>query len=434
MISCTLFKLYVVIDKMSAYILVILSALVLIYGQNIPLAPIAAAPNIVPTYLPNGLTERVGNFSIELLYHTSKKQQGTNLILSPITVWTVLAVIAEGASGDTAAQINTAIRISNRNKNFTQQGFKDIYQWLNVNTNTVELAKVNAIFIEQTRLLLKDFKELAEDVYKTKVLSLDFKDNQKAAEAINQGVSQFTRGRITHLVEPSNLDETSLFVISSLYFKGRWTVPFNKTSTVRMPFLNSNGQKTGEVNMMYNRYNYPFANIKELQARVIEIPYGVENRLSMLIMLPNPNVSLENMFYNFASVPLDTVFKELRLSKEDYSEEEVDLFLPRFKINTDLDMSNILRFDMGIYNLFDDTLARLPKLARTPMFVKKIIHKAEIEVTEDGTTASGVTAAEFSNRIGIVQFVANRPFCYMIIEKVTNSIVFGGLYVQPSIY
>lgn len=420
--------------KMSALILVCLSGLVLIYGQTIPSVPTTEAPDIEPTNLHNGLTERIGNFSIELLYHTSKQQQKTNLILSPITVWTVLAVISEGASGATAGQINNALRISSRHKNSTRHGFQEIYQWLQVNTSTIQLAKVNAIFLDLRRLLLKDFQETAEEVYKTKAFALDYSEPQKAADAINEGVSRFTRGRITHLVDAGGLDITSMFVISSLYFKGQWTVPFNTTSTAKMPFLDSNGQKIGEVNMMYNRYNYPFANIKELQARVIEVPYGLENRLSMLIMLPNPGVSLENMFFNFAKVPLDTVFKELRLSKVEYSEEEVDLFLPRFKIESDLDLTNVLKNSMGIVDLFDAIQARLPYLARTPTFVKKVIHKAEIEVTEDGTTASGVTAAEFSNRIGIVQFMANRPFCYMIIEKVTNSIVFGGLYEQPSLY
>lgn len=418
---------------MNAIILVVLCAFVFVYGQNIPQYLSTEAPDIVSTHLHSGLTERIGNFSIELLYHTSKQQQ-TNLILSPVTVWTVLAVITEGAAGATANQINNALRISPRHVNATRRHFSEIYQWLQVNTSTVQLAKINAIFLDEQRLLLKGFQDIADSVYKTNVLPLDFSQAQKAADAINQGVAHFTRGRITNLVDSSNLDQTSLFVISSLYFKGQWKVPFNRSSTVPMAFLDSRGQQIGQVNMMYNRYNYPFANIKELQAKVIEIPYGKENRLSMLIMLPNPGVSLENMFFNFAHVPLDTVFSELLLSKEEYSEEEVDLFLPRFKIESELDISNILKTSMGIQDLFDERQARLPYMAQTPLFVKRVIHKAEIEVTEEGTIAAGVTAAEFSNRIGIVQFVANRPFCYMIIEKITNSIVFGGLYVQPSLF
>lgn len=389
----------------------------------------------LPNGLHNGLTERIGNFSIELLYHTSKSQtNGKNLILSPITVWTVLAVISEGATGETAKQINNVLRVTTKGRNATRLGFQNIYEWLQVNTSTVELAKVNAAFVRQERLLLPDFKEKAETIYKTNIMPLDFNDGEKTAKTINQKVSDATRGRIPKLVEGNDFSDTQMILTSALYFKGQWTIPFNASSTTKLPFFSSNGTKIGEVNMMYSRNTFPFALIKDLQARVIELPYGKENRLSMLIMLPNPGVSLENMFLNFATVPLDTVFSELRVAKEEFGDDEVDCFIPRFKIESSLDMTEILKNKLNIVDLFDETKARLPNIARTPLYVSKVVHKAEIEVTEEGTTASAVTAAEFSNRIGAVQFVANRAFCFMIVEKITNSIVFGGVYETPSLY
>ena len=225
-----------------------------------------------------------------------------------------------------------------------------------------------------------------------------------------------------------------MVLTSGLYFRGQWTLPFNASSTMRMPFFNSKSEKIGEVNMMYNRNTYPFANIQELKARVIEIPYGVENRLSMLIMLPHPGVSVEDMFFNFYRVTLDRIFEELKIAKEEYGDDEVDCFIPRFKIESNLDLTEILKNQFNIVDLFDENRARLPFMARTPLYVSKIIHKAEIEVTEEGTTASGVTLAEFSNRIGTIRFEANRPFTYVIVEKTTNTIVFGGFYQQPSLY
>lgn len=403
--------------------------LIVISGQKID-----SVTETLPTGLHDGLTERIGNFSIELLYHTSKSQpKGKNLILSPITVWTVLAVISEGSTGNTAKQINTALRITTKGRAATRTGFQNIYEWLEVNTTTIEIAKVNAAFVRNDGLLLPDFKDLAETVYKTNIMPLDFNDGEKTAKTINEKISKATRGRIPKLVEGNDFSDTKMILTSALYFKGQWTIPFNASSTTKMPFYNTNSTKIGEVNMMYGRSTYPFALIKELQARVIELPYGKENRLSMLIMLPNPGVSLENMFFNFAKVPLDTVFSELRLAKEEFGDDEVDCFIPRFKIESSLDMTEILSKSLGIVDLFNER-ALLPYIARTPLYVSKVVHKAEIEVTEEGTTASAVTAAEFSNRIGVVQFVANRAFCFMIVEKVTNSIVFGGVYETPSLY
>ncbi|KAJ8708797.1 hypothetical protein PYW08_010179 [Mythimna loreyi] len=403
------------------------------YGQNVNTAVQDAIENA--TELHNGLTEKIGNFSIEVLFHTSKTlQDGENFIMSPITVWSVLAVIAEGAGGTTRNEINNVLRLSVRQRNFTRTGFKNITQWLQVNTNTVKLAKVNAIFVNKDRLPYQDFQEIAKEYYQTEMITLDFKESVQSANLLNTYISNFTHGKIPNLVDPSYFQDTQMVLTSALYFKGQWTMPFNASSTVKMPFYDTNGKKIGDVNMMYNRHTYPFSNIRELQARVIELSYGNENRLSMVIMLPNPGVSLEDMFANFKKVNLDTFFEELRVSKEEYSDDEVDCFIPRFKIKSDLDLTNVLKNRMGIEELFDQSRAYLPHMSRTPMYVSKVIHKAEIEVTEEGTEAAAVTAAEFSNRIGVVQFQANRPFTYLIIEKVTNSIVFGGFYKTPSLY
>lgn len=385
--------------------------------------------------LHNGLSERIGNFSIEILYHTALTlEEGQNFIMSPITVWNVLAIIAEGASGQTRDEIYNAIRWNSKQSNATRAQFKNITQWLKVKTDTVELAKVNTMFVDKDRLPLKDYQDLAKQEYDTEVLAFSFKNSANVSSMINQAINNITHGLIKKLVDPDYFQNTVMVLTSALYFKGQWSVPFNASSTVKMPFYNSKGDKIGEVNMMYNRYTYPFANIRALQARAIEIPYGKENRLSMVIMLPNPGVSVEDMFRNFQNINLDTLFEELKVAKEQYSDDEIDCFIPRFKISTDLDLSNVLRTRYGIEQLFDSSKARLPNIARTPLYVSKIVHKAEIEVTEEGTTAAAVTAAEFSNRIGAIQFQANRPFSYIIVEKVTNSIVFAGFYKTPSLF
>ncbi|XP_050356562.1 serine protease inhibitor 77Ba-like [Nymphalis io] len=383
--------------------------------------------------LHSGLTEKIGNFSMELLYFTAQSQPpGTNLIISPITVWTVLAVITEGATGETLKQICKALRILPKRRAAIRKEYQNIAQWLQVNTTTVELQKFNALFVDEKSSPLIDFQSAAKE-YDTRMIGVNFTDSNVTSQLINAAVSTVTRGRIPKLVESSDLDNSNLILISALYFKGQWTVPFNSSYTKPETFYDSHGNRLGQVNMMYNRHTYPYANIESLQARVIEIPYGQYNRLSMLIMLPYTGVSINQMFYNLANISLDAVFEELKVSVEDYADDEVDCFIPRFKIVSSLTLMDSLK-KMDIKDLFDQRKARLPLMTRVPVYVSKIIHKAEIEVTEEGTTASAVTGAEFSNRIGITRFEANRPFCYLIIEKVTNSIAFGGFYHTPSLY
>ncbi|VVC99394.1 unnamed protein product [Leptidea sinapis] len=381
--------------------------------------------------LREGVSERIGNFSIELLYYTTRLQErNTNLIISPVTVWTILAVISEGAEGNTQKEICGAIRTTPKLQTIIRNDFRNIAQYLQVNTSTVELKKLNIMFINKKNVK-EDFIERVK-FYDTSALTLNFSDSN-VLNKINSAVSAFTNNKIMKLVEADDLANSEMILTSALYFKGKWKVPFNTSSTTQLPFYNSAGKEIGKVNMMYNRYSYPFASIKQFQAKVIEIPYGKENRLSMLIMLPNEGVSLEDMFQKFGNTSLDVIFEELKKSVENFSEDEVDLLLPRFKIESKIEMTETLE-TMDIRDLFDQAKANLPGISNLPLFVSKVIHKAVIEVSESGTEAAAVTASEFSNRIGIIRFEANRPFCYMIIEKTTNVITFGGFYKEPSLY
>ncbi|CAH2098413.1 unnamed protein product [Euphydryas editha] len=383
--------------------------------------------------LHHGLTERIGNFSIELLYHTAQSQpKGTNFIISPITVWTVLAVIAEGATEKTLKQICDSLRITPKIRATVRKDYQNIIQWLVVNTTTVELQKFNALFVDEHNEPLIDFQMLAKE-YDTRMIGVNFTEPEKTSKLINTVISSVTHGRIPEIIDSSTIENINLVLLSALYFKGQWTVPFNASYTKREAFFDSEGNRLGDVNMMYNRFNYPFANIRSLQARVLELPYGQYNRLSLLIMLPYPGVTLNQMFYNLGNITFDDVFNELRISKEEYGDDEVDCFLPRFKIQSSLHLKDSLT-KMGIRDVFDARKARLPLMTRVPVYVSKIIHKAEIEVTEEGTTASAVTSAEFANRISSIRFEVNRPFCYLIVEKVTNTIAFGGFYQTPSLF
>lgn len=307
----------------------------------------------------NDLSNSIGNFSLEILYETAKLQGNQeNLIVSPITVWTTLAVIAEGAGGRTFLQIANITRLP-KNVNRMRNSLQNIFKYLLVNTSTVELDQMNSLFVDNSVTIERDYKEDISTFYKTQLIPVNFTDTKKTAAAINQYAQHITRNRITNLVDEASIADSVMLLASGIYFKGQWSVPFNVTSTEKRPFYDSNGKNIGEVNMMYNRHVYPFANIKELQARVIELPYGVEGRLSMLIMLPHHNVTLYDMFLNFRDTNLtfNKVFQELRLIQEEFGDDEVDCFIPRFKIESSLVLDRVLK-ELYVSDMFDQRLAQ----------------------------------------------------------------------------
>lgn len=76
------------------------------------------------------------------------------------------------------------------------------------------------------------------------------------------------------IVFSADLYDALVILSNTIFFKGQWTIPFEKKSTKVEPFFDSEGKEIGKVNMMTQRA--PFSNkfFKELDSDVVEIPYG----------------------------------------------------------------------------------------------------------------------------------------------------------------
>ncbi|XP_022129421.2 serine protease inhibitor 77Ba-like [Pieris rapae] len=378
------------------------------------------------------LSERIGNFSVELIDRTLTQSPNSNVVISPITIWTVLAVIAEGSANNTLKEVCHTLRIAPENLRNVRESFKRIEKYLIVKTTTVELNKLNVLFVDKCVSPTEKFELTASD-YDVSFAALNFSEPYKTANIVNSKVYNFTQGKISDLISGDDLTNSHMILTSALYFKGQWTFKFNKSTSTKAPFFDNQGNVIGQVKMMYNRQILPFANFKDLKARIIELPYGKENRLSMLVMLPYQNVTVNEMFLNLNRMSLNHILASLAKSLNEFPEDEIDIYLPRFKVETHLDLTDTLK-SMGIKDLFDYSRSNLKNMVKIPSFVSKVAHKAVIEVTEEGTTAAAAAAAAFSYRIGVTKFEANRPFGYIIVEKTTNTIPFAGSYNIPELY
>lgn len=86
---------------------------------------------------------------------------------------------------------------------------------------------------------------------------------------------------------------------------------------------------------------------------------------------------------------------------------------------------------MGIRSAFDSRTADFSLMSRHPLYLSRVMHKAKIEVDEEGTVASAATGGSFANKSTPPRFYANRPFMYLIIEKITNTVIFCGQVRNP---
>lgn len=122
---------------------------------------------------------------------------------------------------------------------------------------------------------------------------------------------------------------------------------------------------------------------------------------------------------------------ELNRAKVEYEDDEVEVYLPRLSTTADFTLNSILN-QMGLWDIFDPQLANLSKISKHSPYLSRIIHKAQIEITEEGTIASAASGGTFANKNTPPRFYANRPFAYLILEKQTNILIFCGQVKDPT--
>lgn len=167
----------------------------------------------------------------------------------------------------------------------------------------------------------------------------------------------------------------------------------------------------------------------ELQADILELSYGSDQKFSMVILLPRKQIQLIRVTDNLRVFGLHNVIARLNQAEED---DELEIHLPKFTIASDYRVTDILT-QMGVTDLFSQKLADLSKITQHPIFVSQFIQKAVIDVNEVGTAATAANVVALSFQSIPSEFFVNRPFAFLIIERTTNSILFCGNVKNPAI-
>uniref|UniRef100_A0A8C9AMC4 Serpin domain-containing protein n=1 Tax=Prolemur simus TaxID=1328070 RepID=A0A8C9AMC4_PROSS len=175
------------------------------------------------------------------------------------------------------------------------------------------------------------------------------------------------------------------------------------------------------VQMMSQRKSFNFALLEDVQARVLEIPYKGKD-LSMIVLLPNEIDGLQKKLIEWTS-------------SQNMSKRDVDLYLPRFKVEKTYDLKDVL-MAIGVVDVFSPQDADLSGMTGSwGLAVTKALHKSFVEVTEEGaeaSTATGIAVSLTSPPYSIhEEFHCNHPFLFFIKQNKTNSILFFARVSSP---
>ncbi|ROL41129.1 Leukocyte elastase inhibitor A [Anabarilius grahami] len=372
-------------------------------------------------------------FALDLCRALNSSNAEGNMFFSPLSISTALGMVYLGARGHTSEEMAKVLSFSSVSD--VHSHFKTLTSSINSPSASYTLKLANHLYGEKTFSFLREYLDSTLKLYHADLQAVDFIGaSEESRQLINKWVERQTENKMKDLFQPKLVTEwTRLVLVNVIHFKGKWMHRFEEKDTKEMPFkINQNESRP--VEMMYQNHKFPFRSIPEYELQVLELTY-VKEELSMLILLPNETQD--------GSDPLLKLESELTLDKLlDWTQRDkmsrwmqIIVHLPKFKLEIESSLSEILQ-EMGMISVFQETEADLTGMSsQDGLYMSAVVHKACVEVNEDGTEAWAASA--LGNPIGCARqqfqsFTADHPFMFFIRHNPTNSILFLGRFRGPS--
>ncbi|MED6254424.1 hypothetical protein ATANTOWER_026015 [Ataeniobius toweri] len=370
------------------------------------------------------------SFSLALLRKLGDNDNTANVFFSPFSISSALAMVMLGARGNTSAQMSETLKTLNIQDD-VHSSFALLLRELNKPGAPYALSVANRLYGEQSYQFVQDFLVKSRKHYEAELETVDFSKNSEAARVnINNWVEKQTQGKIKDILgEDAVSGMTRLVLVNAIYFKGNWNKQFLESSTREAPFrINKNDTKP--VKMMYLKSKFPLTFISEVNCQILEMPYKGKE-LSMLVFLPSDMEGTTGLEKLEQELTYDKFMEWTRPDMMD--ENEVQVGLPRFKMEEKYDMKNVL-MSMGMVDAFNQGNSDFSGMSpANDLFVSEIYHKAFVEVNEEGTEAAAATATVMMLRCARIPatFIADHPFLFFIRHNPSMTVLFAGRYCSP---
>jgi serpin B len=370
----------------------------------------------------DSLVEANTRFALDL--YAELRGAGGNLFLSPFSISTALAMTYAGAAGITEREMRDVLHLG-QGPERTHALFQALLSSLDrgIALGGYRLDVANGIWAQAGSPFRDEYLDTVRERYLARIESADF---VRAAEAvrgeINRWVAEKTAGRIEELFPPGSLNDlTRLVLANAIYFKGKWDAPFDPKLT-RSRSFHLDANRRVEVPMMSQHGTFGFASFDGVE--VLEMPYTGKD-LSMIFMLPS---GVEGLW----DLEARMTFEELDRWVSGTAPRPVDVSIPRFHVESEFALSQPLSA-LGMPSAFDAGLADFSRMTgERDLSVSAVLHKAYVDVNEEGTEAAAATGVVVETTSVPPEFVADHPFLFLIRDNVTGSVLFLGRVTDPS--
>jgi serpin B len=380
-------------------------------------------------------------FAMQLYSKVSVSQ--SNVVVSPYSVASALAMTCAGARGQTARQMEQALHFPTDTKAL-HDSFSRLDAVLSAaRTNGVELDIANSLWPQNGDAFRAEFIDLLRQDYRATVTPLDYVHQREQARAtINQWVDEKTHHKITAAIPPNTLSRlTSLVLVNAIYFKGEWDTAFPAHATRPDQFYPFPG-KAITTPFMRVEGHFQFGEDEDLQW--LALPYK-GNRFQMVILLPRAGGIMEREFGSAGrgngkrqrgSDTLEGLERVLNPAKfaawtAALRSQKVAVIIPKFRISWGLRLNGALQ-GLGVRDAFNPERADFAGMDGRPhrLYLSDVLHQTFIDVSEKGTEAAAASAMAMT-KSSPAMFYADHPFLFFIRESATGSILFMGRLADP---
>ena len=389
-----------------------------------------------PLLLPPALVQAQHTFGFALLRQVTQATPQANVFLSPFSIAMALLLALEGSAGATHEAIANTLQVGQIPPDKLLAAVaRQVAVLTQQEPDQPIFCVANSLWASKHFALAPAFAARLQQQYQAEAATLDF-TAPSAADTINAWVSRHTQGRITKMVAASDFtQQTALLLINAVYFKGSWETAFDAANTQPGLFMLADG--TQQLVPLMRQRSEQIGYQKGTGWQAVQLHYsGHPRSASMQLFIPDAPTGLPEFLEGLTT---ENWGRWQANFAQQHGAVEVDLTLPRFRLEWEQDLSTAL-CNMVLGPALDPGADFTPMgfSNEAPGSISQITHKTYLNVDEQGTEAAGVTAimvwmagggpATPPRRV-IVR--ADRPFFCAIVDNETGTILFSGAVYQP---
>ena len=348
----------------------------------------------------------ITGFGVPLFQNALKKAKNDeNVLISPMSAWTVLCMVEAGANGETKQQMQEVLAITEGD----YLTYAKKFTFLLPEKDNCKVHMANGIWYKNVQSLhVNDyFLQYNKTFFDAAAYKAPFDKN--TLDTINDWVSKNTDGMIPSILKEINPEDV-LYLVNALSFDAKWSTIYNETQIARDIFTTENGEEkvVAVMNCKENVY------LEDENTTGFMKYYG-DGQYAFVALLPKEGMTMADYVESLTAEKVRNLFQN-KLSTP------VSTMLPKFSVDYEFNMNDIL-MQMGMTDAFSDSDADFTKMATSDagnIYISSVDQKCFIAVDEYGTKAGAATAVAMQNKALSLQAVKvvslNRPFVYLIVE------------------